>query len=277
MLRTMDPLFRFPWGMTLSLVAASFLACGGSDGTDGGSTRGGSAGASTAAGASAAGANGGASGATAGTSNGGAPTGVSGGAGFNAGASGGAGMAMGGASGAPTNALDPSLPAPSYDCRSDATTKACVSISGTLAGAALDRHCARDVSPGLLLRNQNAWPVACQEQADVNQGWFYQIAVPIREAGNFSYEMKSGDPYVGADVVVMNDNTGGDFQATHFQSGAVAGVVEVEAATGNHIITGTFRATYATPEPLCHTVYANTCAAAQVTGTFRVIHYLKVN
>ena len=136
----MDPLFRFPWGMTLSLLAASFLACGSSDGADGGgSTRGGSAGASTAAGASAAGANGG----TAGTSNGGAPTGISGGAGFNAGVSGGAVAAMGGASGAPTNVLDPSLPAPSYDCRSDATTKACVSISGTLAGAAFDRHCAR--------------------------------------------------------------------------------------------------------------------------------------
>ncbi len=165
--------------------------------------------------------------------------------------------------------MDPTIPAPSYDCITDTASKACAAIRGTFHGLDVDKHCARASAPLLLLKNPDAWPAACDEQMGQKTGWFFQIAIPVRPAGPFDYKLAAGDDYVGADVVVVNDTFGGDFRASNLLSGEVAGAIEVNAA-GDHIAYGTFRAAYGPPDVLCNSSFATECAEGRVTGTFRV-------
>jgi hypothetical protein len=248
----------FSWAVP---VLAAVVACGGGN-TDGsgGSGGAGATGGSGATGAVGGNTSGGAGGTNASGTNAG---GVAPGAGAPSG--GGGSSSVGG-----NSVLDPSIPAPSYDCVGDVVTKACVAIRGTFNGQEVDKHCARPTSPLLLLKNPDAWPAACDEQAgQPKTGWFYQIAIPVHESGPFEYELVAGDDYIGADVVVVLDSFGADFRASNLTSGAVAGVVEKNAA-GEHIVYGTFRATYGMPDILCNSSFATECAAGKVTGTFRV-------
>jgi hypothetical protein len=169
-----------------------------------------------------------------------------------------------------SSVLDPTIPAPSYDCVADSASKACVAARGTFNGAEVDKHCSRPDAPLLLLRNPDAWPAACDERNGTKLGWFFQIAVPVGEPGPFKYEAKAGDDYIGADVVVTSDSYGGDFRASNLLSGAVAGVIEVDAASGEHVAYGTFRADYGPPDVLCNSSFATECAPGRITGTFRV-------
>jgi hypothetical protein len=167
--------------------------------------------------------------------------------------------------------LDPSLPAPSYDCVADQATKSCVAISGTVNGVSLDRHCARPDAPPVLLKNPDAWPASCPEQDSAGQGWMYQVHIPVREPGNFEYRLKAGDDFVGADVIAVYNGFGVDFQASNLEEGAGAGTIVISnPAPGARTAYGTFRAKFGAPKVTCNSSYATKCAPAQVTGTFRV-------
>lgn len=255
--------FSFAWvfGRMLALSAIAVIplaaACGGDESGGAGTITGGT----SAVGTSTGGTSTVGTGATGGSSSGSADT-----------------SGTGGTAGTPpAEVFDPSIELPSYDCRNDTATRACVSIRGTFAGEPLDRYCGRDTSPGLLLRSPDAWPVACQEGATPDEGWFYQISVPIQAPGSFHHEVVEDDAFIGANVVVMENARGSDFESGNFVSGAVAGTVTRDPATEDDVIVGTFRGTFGAPGVLCNALFADECEAAQVHGTFKVVHFLKVS
>ncbi len=211
-------------------------------------------------------------GGTSGSGGSGGQSGTSGSAG-----SGGAGSGGGGAGGGgPTEVFDPTLPRPSYECRTDVQSGTCLSISGTLAGVAIDRHCARPDLGGGLARNPDAWPVACYEGSSSSEGYFFQLAVPRQAPGNFYYDL-SGNPENGLELIVAHDDRGGDLTGSHFAAGALSGKVEHDAGTDHDIISGTFRGTWRMPDANCRQAFMSGCEAATVHGNFRVVHFLKFN
>lgn len=182
-----------------------------------------------------------------------------------------------GGTAAANEAYNPDLPRPSYDCLTDLQTKDCVSISGTLDGQAIDRHCALPDAPGVLFRNPDAWPAGCVEGATSATGYFYQVTVPVQAPGTFDHVLAAGDDFIGADIALALDGRGGDVQASHFVGGEIAGTVETDPAdsTGT-IIVGTFRGTWDVPDQFCIAYKEQQCAPANVHGNFRVENYMTV-
>lgn len=196
------------------------------------------------------------------------------GGGAGAGATGGSGGSAGTSNVA--DVFNPALPVPSYDCRADTATKACVSISGTVAGQSVDRHCAGATPPGALARNPTAFPVACQESGSPLTGYWYQVTVPVQGPGVFSYELAPGGAYSGANVTVALDGGGGEVRSDHFMAGKLAGSIVPEGAE-DELISGTFRMTWTMPGASCQAVGPDECAPADVNGTFRVLNVLDTN
>jgi len=227
----------------------------GSGGTGGSSGQGGSGG--TAAGGS--GGSGGSS-ASGGTSSGGGSGGVSG---------------TSGVGGTPDEVLNPDLPAPSFDCRTDLQNKQCVSIRGTINGQAIDRRCVLPNSPLGFIGNPPAWVTSCEEQAD-GHSYIYRVDVVVQQAGVFHHVLDLAN-YTGVEVIAGIDGAGGDARSNSMSRGEVAGSVVRDAQTTDDIISGTFRATWGTPPVDCNPRYVDTCAPADVHGTFRVDYALKAS
>ncbi|HYO93625.1 MAG TPA: hypothetical protein VER33_03890 [Polyangiaceae bacterium] len=248
-------------------------ARGGQPSSSGGSSGSPNGGAGGRAGAPGGGSGGMARGGAGGMTRGGAGGAVNGGAAGTLG--GGAAGTAGGAPAVPGHVFNPSLPPPSYDCRTDTQTKQCISIRGTLNGQSIDRHCALDTSPLVLLRNPDVWPAACAEDNTGTVGYWYQLNIPIQMPGSFSYNIGPGSAY-GADVGVAFNGRGGDVRSSHFVSAVLAGSVRRDATTTNDILVGTFRAAWAAPAADCDARLTDTCGPADVHGTFKVEHYLKL-
>jgi hypothetical protein len=149
-------------GALLWVVAGAMLGCSSSDPANGSGGAGGSSG--------------GASG-SAGTSNAGTGDASAGSA----------------SAGAPAAAFNPALPAPSYDCRSDinATSKSCISLTGTAAGMAFEDHCADPLSPNGLLLSPPAWPTGCGSDPLHR---LYNVDVPVQDPGLFHYTQMPNGP-----------------------------------------------------------------------------------
>jgi hypothetical protein len=219
---------------------------GGTSGGTGGTAQGGSGGS-------------GASSASGGTSSGGGSGGVSG---------------TSGSGGTPDEVLNPDLPAPSYDCRTD-PNKQCVSIRGTIDGQQVDRHCTLATSPLGFIGNPPRWATGCEEQAD-GHSYFYRIDVLVQQAGAFHHVLDP-DNYTGVEVIASIDGAGGDARTNNLSRGEVAGLVVRDQQTTDDIISGTFRASWGTPAIDCTPRYIETCASADVHGTFRMDYSLKVS
>lgn len=174
------------------------------------------------------------------------------------------------------DAFNPQVALPSYDCRTDPATKACVSVSGTLAGEAIDRHCAGTVSPGAVFRTPDAFPVACLESGSPRMGFWYQVTVPVQGAGAFSYDLTPDGAFLGANVTVARDGSGGEVRSDHFVGGKLSGTL-VKDASDDDLISGTFRMTWGAPGVSCQPGGPSGCAAADVNGTFRVLNVLDVD
>lgn len=172
--------------------------------------------------------------------------------------------------------LDPSLPAPSYDCRTDTQSRDCVSISGTLAGSPIDRHQAKPDSPTFFSGASNgwAWVAGGWEGGVPNAGYFYRLNIAVQKPGTFDFTIAphagTSAPYVGAAL----DSAGADTYSDNLVSAEIAGSVQHDAASGDDTFAGTFRGTWSAPQPSCGGGPAITCAAADVQGTFRTIYSL---
>jgi hypothetical protein len=188
--------------------------------------------------------------------------------------SGGTSSGGGGSSAMAVEVYDPALTKPSYDCRSDANGE-CISVSGTVNGATLDWHAATAPPVPVLFYSPNRWPIAVSAmENDTTVGYYAQIDIPEGPPGTFHHTMAAG-VYDGADVMIANDDAGGSVQGDHFLSGEIAGVIAIDAATGNTILTGTFRGKWSAPaDDDCFAGVPSTCAPAEVHGSFRGIHTL---
>lgn len=200
--------------------------------------------------------------------------GGSGGGSTQDGASGGTGGSM--PSDAPS-LLDPSLPMPSYDCRTDLITKECVSMSGTFGTTPIDLHCALANSPSVVFSSPPVWPTTCNDvTSSGTPSYTYAAYIPLQGPGTFHHIVEPGsDNSLGADVLVMLDLYGADALAENLIRIEIAGTVEQDPVTMHHIIYGTFRAEWGPPGEMCSAGTPVYCSAANVHGTFRVEHYLE--
>jgi hypothetical protein len=170
--------------------------------------------------------------------------------------------------------FNPALARPSYDCRTDANIKECVSIAGTVSGRSIDRHCARDLSPFALLGAPDRWLAYCSEMP-ADGTYAYRVEIPVQVKGTFDHVLKPGN-FDGANVMVTLNSAGGEAISTHLTAGELAGRVDRDPGTMDDVITGTFRATWGMPGASCSGGLADKCAPADVHGTFRVDYSLKV-
>jgi len=173
--------------------------------------------------------------------------------------------------------LEPSLPTPSHDCRTDTQSRDCVSISGTLAGTPIDRHQAKPNSPTFFTGAGAAgwaWVAGGWEGGVPNAGYYYQVNIPVQPPGRFDFTIAphggTSAPYVGAAL----DSAGADTYTENLASAEIAGWVEHDAVSGDDTFAGTFRGIWSAPQSSCGGGPANTCAAADVQGTFRTIYSL---
>jgi hypothetical protein len=208
---------------------------------------------------------------------GGSPQGGSGGsAGSSSGGSSQGGVSgTSGTGGGVADVLNPNLPPPSYDCRTDAQTKQCVSIRGTIAGQNVDRYCALPDSPIGFVGNPPAWVTNCEQQ-EGNQSYVYRVDILVQQPGSFHHVLDPED-YTGADVVAGVNDAGGDGRSNHLVQAEIAGSVVRDPQTTDDIVTGTFRATWGDPPANCFPAYVDQCVPADVHGTFRVDYALKVS
>lgn len=269
--------------VTSTLVAACGGSSGAADATGSGGPSGGTGGAagdSGPGGAAASAGDGsaatGGSGGTAGASTGGG--GGRGGSGGNAGEGGKGGKSAAGSAGeggAGGGVLDPELPVPSYDCRTDTTNGACVSVSGTLLGVEIDRRCARLGGSMIVNMTPESWPLACvEEELGPTAGYWYGVAVPPQTEGSFWYDLVPGGEYAGAGISLAHDDTGGSSIADHFEGGAIEGQTTYDSVIDAYTVTGTFRGRWGMPAgPSCEAGSPGTCGEADVHGTFKLLHF----
>ncbi len=250
------------------------IGCG-TDSGDGSSSSGGQSGSS--------GASGSAAGMTSagGSSAGGSTTGGSSGSGVggtgNGSGSGGAGNASGaggaigggGSSGSgDVDVLDPSLPLPSVDCRTDTTSRICVSVSGTVAGQAVDEHCTMESFAEMIAGTPLSWIVICGEEGSFGP-LSYRVDVPVQPPGQFDETFLPGAASQG-DVIIQSGSSGGDVSSDNLLTARVAGHSERTAGTpAVDLVVGTFQGTWSEPTADCTTGYADECLASKVHGTFR--------
>lgn len=240
-------------------VCASSFALGCSDDGDG-NGNGGNSGAGTGGASSGAGGKGGSTGSA------GAAGSASSGAGMTSGGS--AGASGAGGSGPLIEVFNPALPKPAVDCRTSNAAQ-CLSISGTLLGAAIDDSCTKDQEAGGIFTDPDAWPIYCGEGPTGFEGLFYQVTVPLQGAGTFHHVLEDRDDFAGANVMVTQDDVGASGEDSFLKVLELAGKVEpmqIDVFTVR-LVTGTFRATWNEPESTC----GASCGAADVHGSFRFI------
>lgn len=84
-----------------------------------------------------------------------------------------------GSGGEQPSALDPALPAPSHDCRTDATPRVCVSMRGTFNGQSFDESCTAESFFASTIGAPPRWTIAC----DVPMAGKYYLATDVLVQG----------------------------------------------------------------------------------------------
>lgn len=193
--------------------------------------------------------------------------------GGTSGSAGSAGSGGGGSgSGGVPAVMNPNLPPPSYDCRTDLAAKECVSVSGTYDGEAVDQHCTEATSPTSLLLSPNRWQAGCGEGFS-GPGLYVGVSVPVQAPGTFHHILLASESFDGADVEVVKDGMTTAFNdqaAIHFQGAEIAGLVEEESATSYDTVSGTFVARWDPTGITCAQ-----CPPADIHGSFRVTYQLQ--
>ena len=173
------------------------------------------------------------------------------------------GTAGGGGSTALT-ALDPNVPTPSHDCRTD-TGENCISIAGTYGGTAIDIYC-NAVAALQTVVHAGKWVIGCD---DMNGG-FARLYVPIQGPGSFAETATAASQ----PSMQFEFSTGGSSSVTLFASNLVTaelmGEVVVVSAPYREV-SGTFHAVWATPDSSCSALSGSTCAVSNINVTFRIM------
>jgi hypothetical protein len=175
----------------------------------------------------------------------------------------------GGADGGAGTALDPTLPTPSHDCRTDTSTN-CISIAGTYNGVPIDVFCnaPNDLS---VIVHAGKWVIGCDH---LNPG-FARLYVPIQMPGGFAETATpASKPQVGEGTGMLfefsaDTSTSIELYIDNFVRADLAGTIVVGSAPSRSV-SGTFHGDWATPGSSCSGLSGGPCAAADLNVTFRI-------
>jgi len=186
-----------------------------------------------------------------------------------AGSSGTAGRVGGtaGASGAGTTALDPTLPTPSHDCRTDTSSDNCISIAGTYQGAAIDVYC--NVDDLAVAVHGGEWVIGCDH---LGYG-FARLYVPIQMPGTFAETVTPGSaPKMEFELSVGDGTTSVFLLASNLIGAKLAGSVDI--VSGKYrTVSGTFHGAWGKPDATCSAFTGTTCAVTDINVSFRIYTY----
>ena len=170
---------------------------------------------------------------------------------------------------ASATALDPGVPTPTHDCRTD-TSSNCISIAGTYNGAPIDLFCnaADDLS---VIVHAGKWVIGCDH---LSPG-FARLYVPVQKPGNFTESATpASKPQVGEGAGMLFEFSADTMTSVllyipNFVRADLVGSVVV-ASSPYRTVSGTFHGDWATPDASCAALSGSPCAAADVNVTFRI-------
>ncbi|HWZ92799.1 MAG TPA: hypothetical protein VNW92_28230 [Polyangiaceae bacterium] len=195
---------------------------------------------------------------------GGAGGAVSGYGGATAGSTASGAGGTGGMAGSAPTALDPALPTPSHDCRTD-TGANCISIAGTYTGAPIDIYCnaADDLS---VIVQAGKWVIGCDH---LNAG-YARLFVPVQKPGSFAETATAGSqPQMEFEFSVDATSSVALF-GSNLVSAELAGAVVATYGGVYRAVSGTFHGSWAAPDSTCSGLYGSACAVADINVTFRI-------
>ncbi|MEO8904657.1 MAG: hypothetical protein ABI488_19785 [Polyangiaceae bacterium] len=177
----------------------------------------------------------------------------------------------------PPDNFNRAVPIPSFDCRTAASSKRCVSIRGTINGATVDTHCLSEAVDNVSFDSPLAWVADCLEGDSAAMGRRYQVTVPVQKPGPFSYDLLTGAAYAGASMTVQVDLVGGSSVGDHYGGGAISGAAS-DADFGLELIVGSFHGTWNAPgSASCnpHISMGQCGGPSDINGTFKMQHLVR--
>jgi hypothetical protein len=184
---------------------------------------------------------------------------------------------MAGDAGSRTDVLDPNLPIPSYDCRTD-TGHDCVSVAGTVDGMSIDLS--GDTEPcGAGGVHAGKWVIGCDRLGSGKAAVDVQLDVPIMKAGSFSGSMAGPGDARFADfyfTIGTTSPTGGTNTVALFADNMLGAQIEGTVVADDtfpdypyRIVSGTLHGVWGPPDDSCRSYASTTCATAELNITFR--------
>jgi hypothetical protein len=166
-------------------------------------------------------------------------------------------------------ALDPAVPTPHHDCRTDSSSN-CISVAGTYNGAAIDTFC-NSTSDLSVIVHAGKWVIGCDH---MNPG-FARLYVPIQKPGSFAESATPATkPTVGEGAGMLFEFSADTMTSVmlytpNFVRADLAGSVVVGSAP-YRTVSGTLHGEWTTPAASCAALSSSPCASANINVTFRI-------
>jgi hypothetical protein len=164
--------------------------------------------------------------------------------------------------GGPT-VLDPSVPTPSHDCRTD-TSINCISVAGTYNGNRIDEFCNNPAGLSVIV-HAGKWVIGCDNTNPVGTAVIY---VPIQKPGTFSETATAGSSQAMEFEFSADTTTSIALFTANLVRAELAGTIAAPSAT-DRVVTGTFHGEWSMPAAGCQGTYGSPCASANINVTFR--------
>jgi hypothetical protein len=183
--------------------------------------------------------------------------------------SGSSGGDAGAADSGPMTALDPSLPTPSHDCRTD-TSQNCISAAGFYDGKPIDVFC-NDPNGTDVTIHAGKWVIGCDHpNYDAGSALFAELDVPIQEPGPFS-ETDTPDASAPMEFEFSDDlMTTVALFAQNLVRVDLQGTV---TGGSSRTVSGTLHGEWSTvPDGgFCQSLSGSACGSADINVTFRLV------
>jgi hypothetical protein len=165
----------------------------------------------------------------------------------------------------PATALDPSLPTPSHDCRTDTTSPNCISAAGFYDGKPIDVFC-NDPDGTDVTIHAGKWVIGCDHASPL----LAELDVPIQEPGPFS-ETDTPDASVPMEFEFSDDTM---TTVALFAQNLVRVDLQGSVTGGSsRTVSGTLHGEWSTvlDGGFCESLYGGACGSAEINVTFRLV------
>jgi hypothetical protein len=165
----------------------------------------------------------------------------------------------------PATALDPSLPTPSHDCRTDTTSPNCISAAGFYDGKPIDAFC-NDPDGTDVTIHAGKWVIGCDDANPL----LAELDVPIQEPGPFS-ETDTPDASVGMEFEFSDDTM---TTVALFAQNLVRVDLQGSVTGGSsRTVSGTLHGEWSTvlDGGFCQSLSGSACGSAEINVTFRLV------